>query len=174
MHSLTDNEKTDNEKTNANELATEEIIAKALAAGFSQAAVMNAAELVYVPEYRKYCEENVCGNYNKLPVCPPACGTVEEMHASMLPYSKALVLQTELVPLKKEKAEYLAGKRKHNQLMDLLLPELHLQDCLVMSAGPWKNYSCMSAYSIDAAKMAESCHSHQKFSIGLAGAFLFG
>ena len=48
-----------------------EMLDKALANGFAKAAVIDAKELVYVPEYRKFCEENLCGNYNKLPVCPP-------------------------------------------------------------------------------------------------------
>lgn len=134
------------------------LLTKALAAGFKHAAVIDVNELVYVPEYRKYCEENLCGNYDRLPVCPPNCGTAEEMHLKTLKYKKVLVLQSEMVPVKKELTEYLAGKRKHNELMDKLLLQLKLDDILVMSAGPWKNYSCMSAYSIDAEKMAASCN----------------
>ena len=38
--------------------------------GFTDAALMDTAELVIVPEYRQFCEENLCGNYNVLPVCP--------------------------------------------------------------------------------------------------------
>lgn len=135
-----------------------DLIKQALKMGFAHAAIIDVDELVYVPEYRKYCEENLCGNYNLLPVCPPACGTVEEMHSKILQYKKALVLQTEMVPVRKELSEYKMGKKKHNELMDKLLDELGLQDILVMSAGPWKKYSCMSAYSIDAEKMANSCN----------------
>lgn len=135
-----------------------DFINMAIKAGFTGAAILRVDELLYVPEYRKYCEENLCGNYGKLPVCPPACGTVEEMHAKMLKYSKALVLQTELVPVKKEMSEYIAGKRRHNQLTDELLAKLPLEEVLVMSAGPWKHHSCMSAYSLDAADMAKRCN----------------
>ena len=129
----------------------------ALAKGFSAAAVIDADELVYVAEYRKYCEENLCGNYGKLPVCPPACGTPDEMYARIIQYKKALVLQTEFTPNEQSMTEYARGKRLHNQLREKLLPELQLEDYLIMSAGPWKDCSCMSAYSIDATKMAESC-----------------
>ena len=38
-------------------------------------------ELVVVPEYRRFCEQNLCGNYGVLPACPPVSGTVEEMTA---------------------------------------------------------------------------------------------
>lgn len=133
------------------------LIDTALASGFTKAAVMNVKDLVYVPEYRKFCEENLCGNYNLLPVCPPACGTADEMHNRTLNYQKVLVLQTELLPIKKEHSEYLAGKKAHNLLLEKLIAKLELKDILVMSCGPWKNYSCMSAYSIDAERMAQSC-----------------
>jgi len=135
-----------------------EIIAHAIELGFKKAAVISTKQLVYIPEYRKYCEENVCGNYNLLPVCPPNCGTTEEMYQRLLKYTKVLVLQTEMIPEKWEKAYYLAGKKQHNKLTDKLLELIAFDDYLVMSAGPWKNASCMSAYSIDAAKMAESCN----------------
>lgn len=133
------------------------LITTALASGFTNAAVMDVKDLVYVPEYRKFCEENLCGNYNRLPVCPPACGTAGEMHNRIVDYQRALILQTELRPVKKEHFEYLAGKKAHNLLLEQLIDKLELKDILVMSCGPWKNYSCMSAYSIDAEKMAQSC-----------------
>ena len=49
--------------------------------GFSDAAVMDTDNLVFMPEYRVFCEENACGNYDKNPACPPESGTVEEMKA---------------------------------------------------------------------------------------------
>ncbi len=49
--------------------------------GFSNAGIMDVKDLVIVPEYRKYCEMNICGNYNLAPSCPPKCGTVAQMAA---------------------------------------------------------------------------------------------
>ena len=43
--------------------------------GFSDAAIMNTKDLVFKPEYRKFCEENQCGNYNLNPACPPESGS---------------------------------------------------------------------------------------------------
>ena len=56
--------------------------------GFSGAAVIDTAELVFIPEYRVFCEENLCGNYDLNPACPPESGTVEEMKAHALTYEK--------------------------------------------------------------------------------------
>ena len=46
-------------------------------AGFTDAAYLPVRELVVVPEYRRFCEQNLCGNYGVLPACPPRSGTVE-------------------------------------------------------------------------------------------------
>ena len=47
-------------------------VKEAKALGFTQAALMPVSELVIVPEYRMFCEENLCGNYNVLHVRPQA------------------------------------------------------------------------------------------------------
>ena len=73
-----------------------DLIKEALSMGFADAAIMDTKDLVFVPEYRQFCEDNLCGNYNLVPACPPTCGTVEEMQAKALKYEKALVLQTVL------------------------------------------------------------------------------
>ena len=56
-----------------------DLMQEAILMGFSGAAVMDTKELVFVPEYRTFCEENLCGCYNLNPACPPASGTGEEM-----------------------------------------------------------------------------------------------
>ena len=45
--------------------------------GFSAAAVMDTKNLVFKPEYRVFCEENRCGNYDRNPACPPESGRNE-------------------------------------------------------------------------------------------------
>ena len=55
------------------------LVKEAIDLGFSNAAVMDTKKLVFVPEYRNFCEENRCGCYNLNPACPPSCGTAEEM-----------------------------------------------------------------------------------------------
>lgn len=134
-----------------------EMIEKALSLGFSAAAIIQTEQLVYNPQFRKYCEDNFCGNYGLMPGCPPNCGLPEAMHQRMLQYKKVLVLQTELKPVKKEMSEYRFAQTAHNQQLTRLVEQLQLEDHLLMSCGPWRQYSCMSAYCIDAEKMAEVC-----------------
>lgn len=134
------------------------LITKAKGLGFTNAAIISTEALIYVPEYRKFCEENYCGNYNKVPACPPNCGTAEAMHAKLLSYRKALVLQTEYLALEPTLQCYRKGQREHNELLEKLLSQLSDEKRLVMSAGPWKNYSCISAYCLDAEKMATAAN----------------
>lgn len=58
--------------------------------GFSAAAVMDTKNLVFKPEYRVFCEENRCGNYDRNPACPPESGSVEEMKEKALSSTKHL------------------------------------------------------------------------------------
>ena len=129
-------------------------------AGFTGAAFLPVRELGVVPEYRKFCEQNLCGNYGVLPACPPMSGTVEEMTAAMWKYETALILMIETTPADyRDAAEQKAAKKHQNLLTEHLMEQMRadgLHDLLMMGAGPWKHASCMSAYCVDAQKMADA------------------
>lgn len=132
-----------------------DFIEEAKKLGFSDAAVMKTDKLVFVPEYRVFCEENACGNYDKNPACPPESGTVEEMKERALDYENTLVLQT----MQDRFMDYRKAKLAHNKLTEQLsekMKECGKTDILIMSAGPYKHNSCMSAYCVDAQKMADA------------------
>lgn len=135
-------------------------IARAKALGFTDAALLPVEQLVIVPEYRCFCEENLCGNYNVLPTCPPMSGTVEEMTARVRAFQTALVLKITVTPTDfSDKAEQKAAKRHQNELTEQLMQAMRddgLSDVLMMGAGPWKTASCMSAYCVNAQKMADA------------------
>lgn len=130
--------------------------------GFTDAAFLPVQELVVVPEYRRFCEQNLCGNYGVLPVCPPMSGTVEEMTAVMQRYKTALVLMIETTPFDyRDTAEQKTAKKHQNLLTEQLMAKMQadgLTDLLMMGAGPWKHAPCMSAYCVDAQKMADAVH----------------
>lgn len=142
----------------------------ALTYGFSDGARISTQDLVFCPEYLQYCEENTCGNYGKNPACPPLCGTVEALHDKVMQYKYAYVLQsTSSCDDFNDKLLLKQLKISHNQLtMDLrkALPDSSLPDHMssastaVITAGPYmegkERFSCLSAYCIDAARMAET------------------
>lgn len=132
----------------------------AKAVGFQSVAKISTREFVIDKSYRKLCEENVCGNYNLAYGCPPKCGSVDHMIECIQKYEYALVLQTKTKYkdiMSREEQEGI--QRKQNKLTevlyDLMLQD-GLEDILFMSAGPWKKNSCISAYCIDAQRLAES------------------
>lgn len=140
--------------------------------------VIETSEIICNPEYRKYCEDNLCGNYNKNYACPPYCGTTQEMEDRIREYKKALVLQTKYkvkdaldpVVTKELKKEH---NKKTRELLKLYQKETG-QDCRVIMAGPCSlcgrckmqenqpcpmqqdRFSCLSAYCIDVVKLAKA------------------
>lgn len=140
-----------------------------------EAAEIETASLVMNPEFRKYCGENRCGQYDANYSCPPACGTVEEMRAALMAYGRALVVHTTWdIEGYHDHDAIRQAKRRHNEAMltlcDALRQEGHacrmggasqciLCESCAMKQGepcrePERRYSCLSAYCIDVAKLA--------------------
>ena len=154
-----------------------ELIKLAEAEGF-HAAVLSAKDIPVNAEFRKFCEDNLCGKYNANFSCPPGCGTVEEVHQRLFAADKALVLQTiHEIGSYGNKSAILESKK------DLNIAVLRLTETLRRSglqgfclgyggcplcspckqvegepcAFPEKRISCMSAYCIDVGKLADKC-----------------
>lgn len=127
--------------------------------GFACTAFLPVKDLVFVPEYRKYCEQNLCGNYDKLKMCPPKSGTVEEMKERACQYETAFIMQTIQKLDVCNPDEIKRAKHRHNEMtrgVEEILKKAGVP-FLTMSAGPTATSSCMSAYCVDAAKMADAC-----------------
>lgn len=154
------------------------IYVAALKGEFTNAVFMDVAELSFEPALRKYCEENVCGNYDNNYACPPYCGTPKEMEEKAKKYKRALVLQSIRQVEDIMDAEQTMEVRKiHNQKMLNFIKEMAANDVkgLPIMAGPCalcvnceqiknrpcrfpeKLASCLSAYCINAEKMAKTC-----------------
>lgn len=154
-----------------------ELIAMAQEAGF-YAAVISTKDIPVNGEFRKFCEDNLCGNYNANYSCPPGCGSVEEVHQRLMDEQKALVLQVihetgyngnkaAIVELRKELNTAilrLTEKLRRSGLQGFCLGYggCPLCDPCRQQEGetcafPEKRISCMSAYCIDVSKLAEKC-----------------
>ncbi|MDE7010000.1 MAG: DUF2284 domain-containing protein [Oscillospiraceae bacterium] len=147
----------------------------ALEMGFANAALMDTAELVFIPAFRPLCEENLCGKYGVNYACPPDCGTVEEMRQRVLRWRRALVMQTMWDiedPLNNE--EIKPAKAQHNRMTRRLIDQAGAPGLMIGASGcslcspcaitagepcrfPEKRYSCMSAYCIFVEEMAKRC-----------------
>lgn len=143
------------------------------------AAVIASENIPVDGKFRKFCEDNLCGKYNANYSCPPDCGTVEEVQARLASGKRALVLQTiwEIGSYENKQA-ILDSKKAHNAAILRFTEKLRQAGiqgfCLGYGgcplcdpckrvenqpcAHPDKKISCMSAYCIDAAKLAEKCN----------------
>ncbi len=179
-------------------MTAEQMVQYAYEEGFSAAAVVDTADIVFDPSFRPYCEENLCGQYGANHSCPPDCGTPEEMKQKVLAHKKALVLQsiwqlesyTDTPAIKK-------GKSGHNTAAIRLMKRLRDEGCdgfLVGASGcalcspctrknnepcrfPDLKYSCMSAYCIFVKKLADLCGMEYTCGDGLIaffGMYVFG
>ena len=68
-------------------MTAEQMVQYAYEEGFSAAAVVDTADIVFDPSFRPYCEENLCGQYGANYSCPPDCGTPEEIAACPASYT---------------------------------------------------------------------------------------
>lgn len=75
-------------------MTTEAVIALAESIGFSHVGEVNIPKLKFLPEVRAMCESNRCQAYNKSWVCPPACGTLEEITQRARQYHRGILVQT--------------------------------------------------------------------------------
>lgn len=148
--------------------------------GFKKIKLLSTKQLLFVYEYRKYCEQNTCGNYDKNYGCPPYCGTPEEMEERAMAYKKALVFQTrihlkdifdeeETKKIKRihTKKTFQAVKKMQevgldeNGIYAMCGPCSLCSKCKMVYGEPCiqeeKRTSCLSAYCIDVTKLAESC-----------------
>ena len=154
-----------------------EIIKLAEEMGFT-AAYIDTADVVQDPSFRKFCEDNLCGKYNANYSCPPDCGTVEEVQERLRSGKRALVLQSIWdIGSYDNKDGIQKSKKTHNaailRFTETLRQSGHKGFCLGYGgcplcdpckrvnnepcAHPEQKISCMSAYCIDVAKLAEKC-----------------
>lgn len=55
---------------------------------------LQVSEIVFNPEFRKACETNACGLYNRCWMCPPHAGDIHDLIARGQQYTTAVVYQT--------------------------------------------------------------------------------
>ena len=154
-----------------------ELLQLAKNAGFTASLI--SPDLIPInPEFRKYCEENLCGKYGVNYSCPPDCGTVEELQHRLLSEENVLVLQT-IWPINgyEDTDTIQNAKNTHNVMVLNLKAKMESQGLFGFCSGyngcplctpckrqlnepcafPDQRISCMSAYCIDVAALAKQC-----------------
>lgn len=159
-------------------LSENELLELANSEGFT-AANISTALIPVDPQFRKFCEDNLCGKYNANYACPPACGTVKELQQKLLSREHALILTATFAISGYEDKEAISkAKTSHNAAVLRLLKKLRTKgyDCFASGYNgcplcspckqtqnlpcphPEDRITCMSAYCIDVAKLARLCN----------------
>lgn len=102
-----------------------DLIALAKECGFTCAAAVDPAKLVFRPEVREMCAAGRCGSYGKNWCCPPACPSLEEMARRMTHYGTGVLVET--VAQLEDDFDYetmVAAEKAHKESMDRLTEEL--------------------------------------------------
>lgn len=155
-----------------------EFIDMALNLGVHRAKIIKTEDILFNPEFRKYCEENLCGFYNKNLMCPPDIGTVEEVINKAKSYKYGIFYQT-IFPIEDfsdEEGILKAGiaQNKIAEEMKQSLKIMGIKDILCMSTrckccdrcakldnqpchNPELAMGCLSAYCVDVSYLAKKC-----------------
>lgn len=164
----------------------------AKAEGFLSA-VIDPKEIPVDPSFRKFCEQNLCGQYGINYACPPGCGTPDELHQKLLAEETVLVLEMIFEISGYEDKDTIAYARTtHNTAVISLMEELRKHGYEGFCAGyngcplctpckchsgepcpfPEKKIICLSAYCVDVAELAKRCSLEFAWQDGKL--FLFG
>lgn len=194
---LTDPEQTYLRDLEGERMRCNQALAFAKEEGF-EAAIIDTGKIVFEADFRKYCEENLCGQYRANYSCPPTCGSPDKMRETVLRYQKALVVKSGWdVPDWHDSAVIRQAKKTHNEAMLRILSQMEeynftglmcgasccsLCDQCAMPSGepcrfPDRKFSCLSAYCINVSKLAEACgmeYSWEEGKLGLYGMILIG
>ena len=150
-----------------------ELLQAAEKLGFCRAAALDTEEIPFEPSFRRYCQDNLCGKYGTNYTCPPDCGTAEEMERRIRGFRRALVLQSRWDISCGDAEQIKTAKAQHNRWTRELIARAggglmagasgcNLCDLCLLAEGkpcrfPELRFSCMSAYCIHVAQLAERC-----------------
>ena len=170
-----------------------DIVNMAKQLGFADVAVIDTGDILFDSDFRRYCEQNLCGKFDANYTCPPYCGTAQQMRENVLRHKNALVVRSLHQGVKyTERDAVRAAQVKHNEDMLSLVNALKqrglaplmagasdctlCQTCLRAQGNPCphgeERFSCMSAYCINVADLAQKCSIDYTYSEG--GLSLFG
>lgn len=170
-----------------------DIMSEAVQEDFFKVEIIDTDKIVFCTEYRKYCQDNKCGQYGKNYSCPPDCGTPEDMVERVKKYKKALILQTRWqIDDFSKKDELDSAKSQHNLSMLRLIKKIKRQGYDGLMAGasccmlcdrcqkinngsckyPDLAFSCLSAYCINVKMLAEECSMEYQYENGIL--YFFG
>lgn len=169
-----------------------------LAAGASEAAFIDAKDIVLSEEFRGICEKNGCGKYGTCYKCPPFVGEIHELMERVRSFPHGLMYRS--VAVLEDSFDYegmVEGSRNHGLLSDRITEGLRLfegERFLHLSNGgchlcetcaaktnepcrfPEKALPSVESYGMDVYRTAKACglkYNNGPNTVGYFGIVLF-
>ena len=181
------------------ETVLNDLVKEAFELNAIHASLIQAAKIPFSEDFRKLCEQNSCGSYDKNWMCPPAVGKISDLIRRVLSFKQGLMFQT--VHQLEDSYDWEGmqeGQANHEKVFGKLLEHVKNKDIftqiLPLSAGPCmycgkcayltgkkcffpdKAVSSMEAYGIDVMnllKKYEIPYSNGPNTVSYVGLILF-
>ena len=76
------------------ETVLNDLVKEAFELNAIHASLIQAAKIPFSEDFRKLCEQNSCGSYDKNWMCPPAVGKISDLIRRVLSFKQGLMFQT--------------------------------------------------------------------------------
>lgn len=122
-------------------LEIDNLVSLARSLGVAHSAIIAVEDIKFNEDFRKQCEQNTCGSYNKNWMCPPFVGSVNELKDRVLKFKKGLLFQN--VYQLEDSYDYEGmqqGTENHTKVLRQILDNIRntgvFKECLPLSIGP--------------------------------------
>jgi len=127
-----------------------DLIKDAIALNATNASIAQVTEIKFNEDFRKLCEQNSCGSYNKNWMCPPAVGPFNDLKEQVLSFKQGLLFQTvHPIATSLDWKGMLAGGVNHTKIFRKILEGMerkyNFKEILPLNAGPC-TYCAKCAY----------------------------
>ena len=129
-----------------------DIVKDAIALNATNVSIVDATKIKFNEDFRKLCEQNSCGSYNKNWMCPPAVGPFNDLKERALGFKQGLLLQTvHPIATSLDWKGMLAGGVNHTKIfrkiLDCMENNYNFKEILPLNAGPC-TYCTKCAYLV--------------------------
>ena len=134
------------------ETVLSDLVKDALTLNATHASIAEVTEIKFNEDFRKLCEQNSCGFYNKSWMCPPAVGSINDLKENVLRFNQGLLFQT-VFPIARslDWKGMLEGGLNHTKILRKILEcmenNYNFKEILPLNAGPC-TYCTKCAYLI--------------------------
>lgn len=118
-----------------------DLVEDAVVLNAKHAAIAEVTEIRFNEDFRKLCEQNSCGSYNKNWMCPPSVGPITELRERVLCFKQGLLFQT-VHPIESplDWEDMLEGAVNHTKIFRKILEcmenNYNFKSILPLNAGP--------------------------------------